>query len=324
MTREAMHETKNHRFPFNEAERLVERLIAGKLVFFIGAGLSVDSEQNTAPRLVSRLLEKLNNLLKKLSDSGNDQDKLVAQKICHSFRSTFAVEITQENDASSCFVGSKLDDLGKKLSRDYYLVNDWFVNAFSHVIDHLKSNLSECPAETIGLEQYCLECINSKDAGKALFLDTMGFSREDTMASLSCNPSSRSVQRETERRVTNPLLPRHQVLAKLALEGWTPMLITTNYDTLLENAYQSVGMSLQDAGELDHHPSEVLGHTFRRFDRIAAANDFFDRGKGYQTALVVRMHGCVDSYRAIRGVRQGAPLSEKIASNACLAGTTGL
>ena len=68
-------------------------------------------------------------------------------------------------------------------------------------------------------------------SGKVLFLETMGFADPETMSGepMTC-------QSEVVESYEGRLRPRHEVLARLAKEGLCPILLTTNYDLLLEGA----------------------------------------------------------------------------------------
>ena len=46
------------RFPVDKYEGLVTRILSGEVVFFVGAGFSVDSEGNSAGRLIARLMTR--------------------------------------------------------------------------------------------------------------------------------------------------------------------------------------------------------------------------------------------------------------------------
>ena len=96
------------------------------------------------------------------------------------------------------------------------------------------------------------------------------------------------------------LRPRHHALARLAREGLAPALITTNYDLLLEGAYRLAGfVEREHAIDPDGTP---CGQS-PRFSTIASADQFFARGQGYRTALLLKIHGCAQVYRNVRTKR---------------------
>ena len=147
---------------------------------------------------------------------------------------------------------------------------------------------------------------NDIDRGKALFLDTMGFADTHTMGGdiTTLQTAINSYQ--------NKLLPRHFVLAKLAREGLCSTLLTTNYDLLLEGAYRISGFELtpQYTDTLDtistlgnnsaHTLPDTPQATYNHLAVIAGADDFFNSGHGYRSALIVKIHGCANRYRKYR------------------------
>ncbi len=101
--------------------------------------------------------------------------------------------------------------------------------------------------------------------------------------------------------------PRHLALARLAREGLAPSMVTTNYDLLLEGAYRIAGLEERLAAD-----SGEASDGIPRYTSIAAADQFFDRGKGFRTSLLLKIHGCVQAYRDARcqqlqALESGAP-----------------
>ena len=98
---------------------------------------------------------------------------------------------------------------------------------------------------------------------------------------------------------------RHRVLARLAREGLCPLLITTNYDLLLEGAFRLTGFHVPSFPRLGENDEEVAVEddtarppaTFDRLYRVGAPTDFFNRGAAYRSALLVKIHGCANRYR---------------------------
>ncbi len=90
--------------------------------------------------------------------------------------------------------------------------------------------------ESINLEH--LLKISRRQRGKALFLDTMGFANPDIMG--GHKPLHDAVE-SVERNFRGSLRDRHRVLAWLAREGLCPIVLTTNYDLLIEGGYRLAG-----------------------------------------------------------------------------------
>ena len=129
--------------------------------------------------------------------------------------------------------------------------------------------------------------------GKALFLDIMGFASEAVMAGTPTQPDIETVVRSYGGR----LRPRHHALARLAREGLAPAMVTTNYDLLLEGAYRLAGFVDRESGG---NPEDELRSGIPRFSCIAAADQFFSRGEGHRTALLLKIHGSAGVYREVR------------------------
>lgn len=356
------------------AERLVKRILTGDVVFFVGAGFSFDSEFNSAPRLLLRLIVRFDGLSDGIQGAVQYElertEKLVR-------RASEALVVTEENpDASEDEVEEKrgkseqaqrkhvlaksraermLKDLEylranfkdtfkldssewgggedfvkrlKAMSSQYYILNEWMCHAFDHLLGHFAAlearlrkrarTLTE-QRESRGLE-YLSEAARASEAlqtvlhprvgvgfhvggvefeqllnlpsparGKALFLETMGFADQRVMGGRVYDEAPESVDESLAGRV----LPRHEALARLAREGLCPLLLTTNYDLLLEGAYRLAGFGTQ------RHPSPEAfpPTTLPNFRCITGSGQFSSQGNGHRTAMVVKLHGCVDQYR---------------------------
>jgi hypothetical protein len=88
------------------------------------------------------------------------------------------------------------------------------------------------------------------------------------------------------------------VLARLAREGLTPVFITTNFDLLLEGAFRVAGFTERDSDQSQN--DFFLQSNIPYYVRIAEATQFFSQGEGYRTAIIAKIHGCVDNYRKLR------------------------
>ncbi|MGZ0165536.1 MAG: SIR2 family protein, partial [Planctomycetales bacterium] len=116
------------------------------------------------------------------------------------------------------------------------------------------------------------------------------------------------------------LFPRHHVLARLAREGLCPVVLTTNYDLLLEGAWRLSGFELEQRSEKPTRSSlyrETLPHSpLKHMAVVTSPVEFVESGKANQTSLVVKVHGCVGTYRQGRKVPARLP-SELFYDNRC-------
>lgn len=312
-------------------ERLAEQVSRGEVVFFVGAGFSVDSEGNTASCLICRLLVRLLALTRVCTLPGL-RDRL---------RNTFALEApTEATSPPTGFPYSKRDV--DRLAEHYYEVNDWFCATFAEVLEF---SLSRSPAElgqkarqisaveraiapllregpkplVAGFQladdlEHILPALGAwaraphpgitdvfRQAGKAMFLDTLGFRDGAIMRGAPEAQTASEVLESYEGRI----LPRHQVIARLAREGLCGTTVTANYDLLLEGAFRVSGFGRSSATSVAE-PSDSLDGvfadrppmtTFAGFARIADATEFFSEAKALNTPAIVKMHGSVDRYR---------------------------
>jgi hypothetical protein len=102
-------------FPAKALYRLGERVARGEVVFFIGAGFSLDSEGNSAPCFIRRLLARFLAMTVVLgqADLRTSLYKTFQLKGDPLDTTTLA---TEENIQS--------------LAREYYSINDWISNAY--------------------------------------------------------------------------------------------------------------------------------------------------------------------------------------------------
>lgn len=249
---------------------LADRVLAGEVIFFVGAGFSYDTERNSAKRLIARLLARFFALHRVLTREGrwlvNDrQARDNAQALLKGLMTTFYLE-THVAGCGSDPERLKAEHCRKivsTLAREYYVLNDWMCNAYDEMLEHMLGqamtgqakqviwaelaiadsdflNLLKDTDETSELEPVNLDrlaTLPSPARGKSLFLDTMGFGQPAVMGGDPDNRDLNEVIGSYRRR----LLPRHHVLARLAREGLCPTLITTNFDLLLEGAYRLAG-----------------------------------------------------------------------------------
>jgi hypothetical protein len=323
-----------------QIERLAMRIASGDVVFFIGAGFSIDSEGNTTPVLISRLLARFEALTEVMSAGGNKRSAaaVAAYRLRKGLRTTFWLAKDPAGDEiGDIFRKKETRDANlTSLSQNYYLINDWICSAFESLLEHLSQgypaglvaevnkrendflkpydkNKFELPPIAldwlIDLQRFCRENPGEAErtvAGKALFLDTLGFGSEEVMAGKPMASELREVLDKPGERVR----PRHRVLAWLAAEGLCPTLVTTNYDLLIESAYRAAGLLPMNPpddlwkdsmkplykAKLSHLP---VNDRYRHFKRVANAAQFFTHGDAHQSALIHKIHGCVESYRMV-------------------------
>lgn len=308
-------------FPQEGLDRLAERVVAGEVVFFVGSGFSVDSEGNDTRHLVGRLLTRFDAMTELLMGRRPGALADCARELRHGLAVTFSLgdPLTTPDHVAT-------------LVREYYTINDWLTSAFSLLLQEIKSTkglgreqfllllsqrehalLAELVGETsprfsrLALDD--LERILDlppAEAGKALFLETLGFADPSCMAGEACHPKVS----ETERSYGPRLRPRHHVLAWLAREGLAPTLLTTNFDLLLEGAYRLAGMTpeLPLGSRLPpaDQPRPIPGAppaSFDAFRRITSATEFFGRGGDHRSASLLKIHGCAEGYRLARRQR---------------------
>ncbi|MEO5375788.1 MAG: SIR2 family protein [Alphaproteobacteria bacterium] len=321
-------------------EDLSNRVLAGEVVFFVGAGFSLDSEGNSSSRLVKRLLARFLAMYRVLSAGTllNDNKK-VGEDLKSLYtglkRTFFLPEDFEHFDQSDKVQQENFDKLVGALTGQYYLLNDWMCSAYSEILGHLAKpadvsrhhdDLLKQIAEqedvlldrfsagndkvklaTINLDR--LNRLEAKWRGKALFLDTMGFGQPEVMGGSPDEPTIEAVV-DSYRSL---LHPRHHILARMAREGLCPILVTTNFDLLLEGAYRLAGFL-----PLDRKVEDVTVPPTRwpTFTRITQANQFYYRPPsrrkagtalrgGQQSATLVKIHGCADTYRHACATSEG-------------------
>jgi hypothetical protein len=320
--------------PFvDQLSRLAARVVAGDVVFFIGAGFSLDSERNTAGVLIARLLARLDALIRTVLASPACRDSDLGQ-VARDLDQGLVLTFRLNKDADGLW-GDHLESNIDRLASDYYLINDWMCSAFEALLKHwqqlepladaihqaecmllaryqtLKTHVNDTVPERAAFARYS-ELLTERShpepltgarpaAGKAHFLDAMGFMNTAVMAGSPHTHRLDDVIDSYEGR----LRPRHHVLAWLALEGVLPVLVTTNYDLLLEGAYRLAGMDSllavaerrQESDAIRRNAALPWNRRLRYFMPIADATQFFSYGDGHQAALILKLHGCAFVYR---------------------------
>ena len=314
-------------------ERLAASIVAGDVVFFIGAGFSLNSEGNSAEVLIARLLARFEAITTAVLQSKTENAQLA--ELCRNLRRVLMLTFDVKADRTGLICGKYFWRNLQRTQREYYIINDWMCSAFDALLGH-SDRLQELSGEIHRREVEWLsayfarrkmpgrptvqepdfarygELARSDDpssglsgrvvAGKALFLDTMGFADPAVMAGEPLRPDAD----EAIASYGDRLRDRHIVLAWLALEGLLPVTLTTNYDLLIEGAFRVAGMSPSAAGETSRAPELELSRRQRWFTAISDATQFFSHGDGYASALIVKIHGCVRAYREQRDSRMAA------------------
>ena len=286
----------------DSVEELVKRIIAGEAVFFVGAGFSLDSQPNTTTRLIRRLIARFAAITEQLAKA-----RPVALELREGLRVTFS--LGKEMLSSEAMVSPETID---KLAQDYYKINDWICSAFTILLGELKSaakpalaqirdredgllaNIGGKRYDTVPLDSFDVKALNKlgADSGKGLFLETMGFANVKIWGAVPLPGSPPET--------VDPgahLLDRQRVIAWLAREGLAPLILTTNFDLLLEGAGEAAGFEQGDPSETEAAKPPAL---YDRLVVISGPTDFFRQGSGYRTAMLVKIHGCVGRYREER------------------------
>ncbi len=313
-------------------ENLAERIYQGQVVFFIGAGFSLDSENLSAFRLMLRLLGRFDGfswVLARVGTAESPKLQHVAERageLRRVLRDTFELaskprlETTEFGGRRPLAEDRLIDpDDAWKLALDYYRANDWFCSAFGTLLDLADSVVTDWSAITereqllfaswpvrgrieqlMAIDPGMLVGHSLAERGKALFVDTLGFADAQVMAGRPHAPSLPEVVRSYV-DAGHRLRPRHHVLARWAREGLCMVLLTTNYDLLLEGAYRLAGFACrhcdQPGSEADPPPFYTdVSH----FSRIGEAVEFFRFGNTHRSALIAKIHGCAERYRELR------------------------
>ncbi|MBP2315330.1 SIR2 family protein [Azospirillum soli] len=321
---------------FERLEDLSDRLLAGDVVFFVGAGFSLDSEGNSGWRMVSRLLARFLGMHGVLAKRGvllRDADRVREgmEELYKGLIRTFGLKDKNAAKGTDWFKEARYIEVLKALTQgtNYYLINDWTCSAFGEIVGFLAGegvtpnanrriiediNRAENdwlkdlnPSDEVALPEIRVEGLHGlepAERGKALFLDTQGFLDEEIMAGDPDLPAAEGVAKS----FGNRLLRRHHALARLAREGLCPMLVTTNFDLLVEGAYRLSGFLRRDKAHPDEDDLPPTRHP--DYARVTNAAQFYygrnracarpsGRG-GQQTATIVKIHGCADTYRRSR------------------------
>jgi hypothetical protein len=311
----------------SQLSRLAQRILAGEVVFFVGAGFSIDSEGLSAARLIRRLLVRLHAL---------DHLQAVPGTAFKRLAGMFSVKATLPEIA-----GKKAPV--NQLAVRYYEINEWMCRAYGELV---------CGAQPASWPEFCqrlfaaevqaakdaetaaeadpdqvtrtwtwtderfqalpevwwdhsrgkLSLTDRKALGKLVFVQTLGFHDAEVMAGTPF-PLNGDIA-EVERSFRGRLRPRHHVLARFAREGFYDSVLTTNFDLLLEGALRLSGF-----GTGVPRAASSLTAT-QHFDVLASPQAFFQRGKAVQTFTVLKLHGCAGLLRTLHEQRLEATVQK--------------
>ena len=310
-------------FPWRALSTLGEQIRRGEVVFFVGSGFSLDSENNSAGRLIRRLLIRLLAMDEAL---GGDWAERLVRSFGLSRKEGFLKEPAHAHKAVAM------------LAPRYYEVNEWFCAVFEELLsqsgvteekrralrradERWRIWLNEAAEKPWQREPVPLDEIDPKlwdfarerrdtynrDCGKRLFLDTMGFRNPRVMAG-----EPNLDLREARRSYGGRLMPRHHVLARFAREGWCQTCITTNYDRLLEGAYRMNGFGVGTRCEEpaatgngraaratwlpSNEPAQLAAASINEFTVVHSPRSFIERGAAHRRAILAKIHGCAGVY----------------------------
>lgn len=305
-------------FDLTKLENLAERIYHGQVVFFVGAGFSLDSEGLTGARLLLRLLARFDALTSALIDGhpGGYPAEL-ANRLRTVLRSTFWLGADPQPLTTAAHA--------KALAADYYRPNEWMCEAFGSLLDACSEVAADLEfwADVHRRETALLEAApiwgrverlgeieprllagppwGPSTRGKALFLDTLGFADPWVMAGRPHAPTIGEVEQSYSPAGRSRLRPRHEVIARWAREGLCRTLLTTNYDVLIEGAYRLSGFACRLSDDPSKPPEQPpLLTEVSHFARVGEAVDFFRFGHTHRSALVAKIHGCAECYRGLR------------------------
>jgi len=131
------------------------------------------------------------------------------------------------------------------------------------------------------------------DAGKALFLETMGFRNAPEMMG---GEAGEKDHRKAAESYVGKLQERHWIVARFAREGWCPLVLTANFDRLLEGAFRLSGFRPTGKDPSQYAPPVPVPE----WATVASPAQFFDMAGQNATALVVKLHGCSKRYEELR------------------------
>ena len=264
-----------------------------------------DSEPNTSARLIRRLVARFAAITEQLAGVPRSQ----APRLREGLRITF--KLGDDPLSSDAMISSKTID---QLTPVYYNINDWIVSAFSILLGELKvvsasvlisirtredqllaTKIDHKAFDDVPLDDFDVASLSAlgNESGKALFLEPWVSRTGESGVATCAWQGPRTRWRQYEGRLRD----RHVVIARLAREGVAPLILTMNFDLLLEGACRAAGFEVGDVSETDPDKPSAA---YDRVLVVAGPTDFFERGTAYRAALPLKIHGCVHRYREER------------------------
>lgn len=323
-------------FPAKGLRNLARRIVAGEVVFFIGAGFSIDSEGNSAACLIRCLLARFLAITEILQ--GDDVDDEEIRNKARDLRQSFCNTFWLEGDSG------KSDEIAdekniKKLAQEYYHINDWMTSAFAdlleafemllpgeyckdHLLEERREIIKKSPCgkllKAVSRRENALLGKLEKTAGwferRGLPLEPIDFALLleledqargkalflDTMGFNDPDVMTGSSAMETFADV-------EKSCAKSRLKPRHEVLAWLAREglcpTLVTTNYD---LLLEGAYRLAglkitrSRESSLLPSSYDDFSLVSNAGDFFTQGSGFKSALIVKLHGCTDLYRRTR------------------------
>jgi hypothetical protein len=322
------------KFPTSPLERLAHTVMAGEVVFFVGAGFSIDSEGNTSERWIARLLARFVAMAEFLikgkfrlrvadADKGGEVTTRLhklASELVDALQKEFDLEFGPDPASPATKASTLIRQRNvTKLAKEYYSTNDWMCSAYCALLAELlqldkHASVSKRigrreneflqdlrgkdkegkPVETVGLQPINLEALRVLDFRSCGKSLFLDTMGFDDERVMAGQPDREDLG-EVAASYEERLLPRHHVLAWLAREGLCPTLVTTNYDLLLEGAFRLAGF--KGRGVKVDLLEQLPNVTYGRFCPITDATQFFRHGEASRTAVITKIHGCAATYR---------------------------
>lgn len=310
-------------------EELAQRIRAGEVVFFVGSGFSIDSEGMTAREIVWRFWIRLEGLCfhAGLGQEGETEWQSFKARFLSGKHSDAKLPATLPKEPS---VPPKLEEAVIALAENYYELNDWLCDAYGRLLiccrkkpnhKNLLNTMylweadarnairggpkvapSRIPDQVLeiasdALKHPSISHADQRALGKLALMAAFGFFDEKVLAG-RCQGADSKSQETLDRIYGDRLRLRHHVLARLAREGYCPTLITTNFDLLLEGALGLSGLAEERHSESQANaPTESLSVQIPRYDVISDPSGFYQRGKAFRTATLLKIHGCAGRMR---------------------------
>lgn len=325
-------------FPNETLERLAKLIVEGDVVFFAGAGFSIDVENNTAVRLIRRLLIRLY----ALTSPGvypKPERKDVRAIFAHTFlpgggvtAANFPYDEVSKAERARKKVAAwqpptetpfPFDEMSlKRLASRYYEVNDWFVNTFGYLLRNVKLVPETDSPEDVAAALMDMEAtIQQSIPGEPVALEPID---PDLIAWAQQAPDYRRPgkalfldtlgfrNREIMRgRLLGPPPKREEELLDSVERLFFGALLPRHRviarfaregwcpTTITTNYDMLLEGAYRLAGFATEKERDEFPRTrFNKFARIASPVEFFTDGKALREPVLLKMHGCAERYRS--------------------------